>query len=57
MNLEEDIFNDFYQSDDGLNQILARDMKLSLSGDMLVKLDRSSMRHGLEVRSPFWIRT
>ena len=32
MNLEEDIFNDFYQSDDGLNQILARDMKLSLLG-------------------------
>tara|TARA_B100001248_G_scaffold261398_1_gene252471 strand:- start:615 stop:2474 length:1860 start_codon:yes stop_codon:yes gene_type:complete len=53
MNLEEDIFNDFYQSDDDLNQILARDMKLSLCGDMLVKLDRSSMRHGLEVRSPF----
>ncbi|MEC6996768.1 MAG: asparagine synthase-related protein, partial [Pseudomonadota bacterium] len=33
--------------------ILARDITFSLPGDMLVKIDKTSMKHGLEVRSPF----
>jgi asparagine synthase (glutamine-hydrolysing) len=36
-----------------INRILHGDMKLVLPGDMLVKVDRSSMLHGLEVRTPF----
>ncbi|PPR27423.1 MAG: Asparagine synthetase [glutamine-hydrolyzing] 1 [Alphaproteobacteria bacterium MarineAlpha9_Bin4] len=52
-NLEEDIFDDNTEFDDDLNHVLARDIKFSLSGDMLVKADRFSMRHSLEVRSPF----
>jgi len=38
---------------DEINAILAGDMAVSLSGDMLVKLDRMSMANSLEVRSPF----
>ncbi len=52
-NLEKYVFNDIAKFDDSLNQILARDIKFSLPGDMLVKVDRFSMRHSLEVRSPF----
>ena len=52
-NLEKHVFNDIAKFDDSLNQILARDIKFSLPGDMLVKVDRFSMRHSLEVRSPF----
>ncbi len=35
------------------NDILQADMQLVLEGDMLVKVDKMSMNHGLEVRSPF----
>ncbi|TND10067.1 MAG: asparagine synthase (glutamine-hydrolysing) [Bacteroidetes bacterium] len=38
---------------DGLNDVLLADMTLVLPGDMLVKVDRMSMCHGLEVRPPF----
>lgn len=36
-----------------LNQILYLDAKLYLEGDILVKVDRASMAHSLEVRVPF----
>jgi len=36
-----------------LNDVLLADLKMVLPGDMLVKVDRMSMCHGLEVRSPF----
>ncbi|HEU4718182.1 MAG TPA: asparagine synthase C-terminal domain-containing protein, partial [Bacteroidia bacterium] len=40
--------------DDGdFNEILREDFKMVLEGDMLVKVDRMSMLHGLEVRPPF----
>jgi asparagine synthase (glutamine-hydrolysing) len=37
----------------GMNVQLYCDMQMVLGGDMLVKVDRMSMCHGLEVRSPF----
>ena len=37
----------------GINGILLKDIEMVLEGDMLVKADRMSMRHGLEVRNPF----
>jgi asparagine synthase (glutamine-hydrolysing) len=37
----------------GLEKFLLTDVKLVLEGDMLVKVDRMSMAHGLEVRNPF----
>lgn len=37
----------------GLNKTLYNDMRLVLPGDMLVKVDRMSMLHSLEVRTPF----
>lgn len=40
-----------YNSD--FNQVLISDFGLVLRGDMLVKVDRMSMLHGLEVRPPF----
>jgi len=36
-----------------LNSVLLADMNLVLPSDMLVKVDRMSMAHGLEVRNPF----
>ncbi len=39
--------------DDPLNAMLAVDIALVLPGDMLVKVDRTSMANGLEVRCPF----
>jgi len=36
-----------------LNEVLRADMQLVLGGDMLVKADRMSMAHALEVRVPF----
>ena len=39
-------------SDNHLARILYTDLKMSLPGDMLVKVDRMSMAHSLEVRSP-----
>ena len=38
---------------DKINSILAGDLAISLSGDMLVKTDRMSMANSLEIRSPF----
>lgn len=38
---------------DKINSILVGDLAISLSGDMLVKLDRMSMANSLEIRSPF----
>lgn len=35
------------------NSILLADLNLVLTSDMLVKVDRMSMAHGLEVRNPF----
>ena len=46
----------FYYSkadtDDHLSKILYTDLKTYLSGDILVKVDRMSMAHSLEVRAP-----
>ncbi len=42
-----------YADDDCLNQVLFTDIDLVLPGDMLVKVDRMSMAHGLEARCPF----
>jgi asparagine synthase (glutamine-hydrolysing) len=39
--------------DDPINAMLACDLALELPGDMLVKVDRMSMAHGLETRAPF----
>jgi len=36
-----------------MNDILLTDMRLVLPNDMLTKVDRMSMAHGLEVRNPF----
>jgi asparagine synthase (glutamine-hydrolysing) len=38
---------------DPLSEVLARDLAIVLCSDMLTKVDRTSMEHGLEVRSPF----
>lgn len=38
---------------DGINDVLDSDISMVLEGDMLVKVDRMSMQHGLEVRPPF----
>ena len=38
---------------DAINATLACDMALELPGDMLVKVDRMSMAHALETRTPF----
>jgi len=40
-------------SDTDLNAIFRADQKLVLPNDMLTKVDRMSMRHALEVRTPF----
>ena len=53
---EKNIFGDIENFDDNLNYILARDITFSLPGDMLVKIDKTSMKHGLEVRSPFLVK-
>ena len=39
--------------DDAINAMLACDVALGLPGDMLVKVDRMSMAHALETRTPF----
>ncbi len=52
-NIETSIFKNVKGYDDKLNLMLARDIEFSLPGDMLVKVDRYSMRHSIEMRSPF----
>lgn len=42
-----------YLDGENFNEVLRADMKIVLEGDMLVKVDRMSMLHGLEVRPPF----
>lgn len=37
---------------DPINRMLYADLRIGLPGDMLVKVDRMSMAHGLEVRCP-----
>ncbi len=41
------------QKTDPVNRILYVDLKTYLADDILVKVDRMSMAHGLEVRAPF----
>lgn len=41
-----------YADDDAINQTLFTDIDLVLPGDMLVKVDRMTMAHGLEARCP-----
>jgi asparagine synthase (glutamine-hydrolysing) len=43
---------DAYPGPDLLNRFLYVDTKVSLADDMLTKVDRTSMAHGLEVRVP-----
>ncbi len=38
---------------DPINEMLAAEIAIGLTGDMLVKVDRMSMANGLEVRCPF----
>jgi asparagine synthase (glutamine-hydrolysing) len=45
--------SDLLQGRNGINRTLVLDMNLVLENDMLVKTDRSSMAHSLEVRVPF----
>jgi asparagine synthase (glutamine-hydrolysing) len=42
-----------FQSNDAMNDMLHADIAFVLPGDMLVKVDRMSMYHSLEVRPPF----
>ncbi|MCF8221121.1 MAG: asparagine synthase (glutamine-hydrolyzing) [Cryomorphaceae bacterium] len=42
-----------YRRTDNMSDYLRTDIQLVLQSDMLVKVDRMSMAHGLEVRSPF----
>jgi asparagine synthase (glutamine-hydrolysing) len=47
------IYTSGISGNESLNDILQADMQLVLEGDMLVKVDRMSMMHALEVRPPF----
>ncbi len=40
-------------SSDGFDELTRHYLRLYLAGDVLVKVDRASMAHGLEVRAPF----
>jgi asparagine synthase (glutamine-hydrolysing) len=46
-------FTQYVQPDGTLNDCLRADVALVLANDMLVKVDRMSMRNSLEVRTPF----
>ena len=57
-NKHEDLVNMLHRiktpdSMDNLSRTLLRDMQTVLISDMLVKIDRTSMQAGVEVRSPF----
>ena len=52
-NIEKKIDSNVEIYKDNLNEILARDVTFSLSGDMLVKVDRYSMQHSLEGKVTF----
>lgn len=47
------IYTGGLSSNGNFNDVLQADMQLVLEGDMLVKVDRMSMIHALEVRPPF----
>ncbi len=47
-----DLFNEAFQQKD-FNPVNYADLKIVLADDMLVKADRMSMQHGLEIRNPF----
>jgi asparagine synthase (glutamine-hydrolysing) len=49
---EENLGSDYIDKVD-FNSVLHADFKIVLEGDMLIKADTMSMRHGLEMRSPF----
>ena len=53
-NIEKKIDSNVEIYKDNLNEILARDVTFSLSGDMLVKVDRYSMQHSLESKVTFF---
>lgn len=46
------IFNEFFIQEK-FNAVNLADLRIVLTDDMLVKADRMSMRHGIELRSPF----
>lgn len=49
----KDFFTAGFAGSPDYNKVLITDFKMVLRSDMLVKVDRMSMLHGLEVRSPF----
>jgi len=53
-NLSDDIFaEDVYEGLDDIRKMMVFDMTSHLPGQILTKIDRTGMMHGLEVRSPF----
>lgn len=55
-NWARDAYADLWRSSEGarpLDRLLALNIETYLVDDLLVKMDRTSMAHGLEVRSPF----
>lgn len=47
------IYTSIISEQGNFNEVLQADMELVLEGDMLTKVDRMSMMHGLEVRPPY----
>jgi asparagine synthase (glutamine-hydrolysing) len=43
----------FIETSDQMNDVLRMDLEDYMPGDILVKVDRASMAHGLELRAPF----